>query len=536
MHPLIAAAGALILVGFVVVSLLNRKKDKAAHDHELPGPKLFPVIGRIHDLPVNYMWLKFKEWADEYGPIYRTEMLGAKFIIISDESIAEDLLVRRAKINSDRPIMRSLFDSKSSEGSMEYLPLMGRNQYWARQRQWGHSQLTEAANSQYYGIMEHEVKRWMYRLLTEPDNAYDSLEDMASKIMTTLTWDDPNASEYNTRSAWGLLTQMSPAGPITNLITPLWTHIPASINPWKIAEQKRHDEQNGFWMSQYATVQKKTADGIQRPCWARGYIEQIKSTKLSGDKEAACCIGMLCLVGVFTVAGPLNYYLLAMAHHPEWHRKVQEEVDRVCGDRFPEHSDYENLPILRACIKETMRWKPNVPTGVAHEAEQDDFYRGYFIPKGARILPLDIAFLRNEKKYPDPYNFRPERWLEPGWPTYQEPLTQYPTIKGMSSFGWGRRQCLGMTLTQDETILALGALAHCFDIKFKVDPKTGLEKKIDPEVSNSLLIIKPDYYELDFPPRSEKVRQQVIDLWTESNERDIKERADFLKEAAAAKA
>jgi hypothetical protein len=54
-------------------------------------------------------------------------MLGAKFIIISDEKIAEDLLVKRAKIYSDRPQIRSLFDAKSTYGSMEYLPLMGRN-------------------------------------------------------------------------------------------------------------------------------------------------------------------------------------------------------------------------------------------------------------------------------------------------------------------------------------------------------------------------------------------------------------------------
>jgi hypothetical protein len=127
MHPFIAAAGIFAIISFAILSLLSRKKDKIAHDHELPGPKLLPYIGRIHDLPIQFMWLKFKEWADIYGPIYRTEMLGAKFIIISDESVAEDLLVRRAKINSDRPIMRSLFDSKSSEGSMEYLPLMGRN-------------------------------------------------------------------------------------------------------------------------------------------------------------------------------------------------------------------------------------------------------------------------------------------------------------------------------------------------------------------------------------------------------------------------
>merc|ERR1711881_249990 len=536
MHPVIFAAGALALAGFVVLSLLNRKKDKSAHDHELPGPKLVPFIGRIHDLPVEKMWNKFAEWGREYGPIYRTEMLGAKFIIVSDESVAEDLLVRRAKTNSDRPTMRSLYDSKSSEGSMSYLPLMGRNQYWARQRQWGHSQLTEAANSRYYGIIDHEVRRWMYRLLTEPHDAYDSLEDMASKVMTTLTWDTPDISEYNTKSAWGLLTQMSPAGPITNLITPLWTHIPEAINPWKIAERKRRDEQFGFWLHQYQQTREKTAIGEQRPCWARGYVETVKNSKLSGDKEAAFCIGMLCLVGVFTVAGPLNFYLLAMAQHPEWQKKVQDEIDRVCGGRYPTFDDFPNLPVLRACIKETMRWKPNVPTGVAHEAEQDDFYRGWFIPKGARILPLDIAFLRNEKKYPDAYNFRPERWLEAGWPTYQEPLTQYPTIKGMTSFGWGRRQCLGMALTQDETILALGALAASFTIKYKIDPKTGLEQKIDAEKTNDLLIIKPDYYELDFEPRSEEKRKQVIALWEESQARDDKERADFLAEARAQKA
>lgn len=229
----------------------------------------------------------------------------------------------------------------------------------------------------------------MYRLLTEPDDAYNSLEDMASKIMCTLTWDKPEVSEYNTKSAWGLLTQMSPAGPITNVITPLWTHIPEAINPWKIAEHKRHDEQNAWWLERYNEVQDKMAQNLQRPCWAKGYLDTLKNSKLSGAKEASCCIGMLCLVGVFTVAGPLNYWLLAMAYHPEWQKKCQEEVDRVCGDRYPVLDDFPQLPILRACIKETMRWKPNVPTGVAHEAEQDDFYHGMFIPKGARLLPLD---------------------------------------------------------------------------------------------------------------------------------------------------
>lgn len=97
--------------------------QKVFRDHSIP------YIGRIHDLPIQYMWIKLKEWADKYAVdgFYRTEMLGAKFLVISEESVAEDLLVKKARFNSDRPSMTSLFDSKSSFGSMEYLPLMGKN-------------------------------------------------------------------------------------------------------------------------------------------------------------------------------------------------------------------------------------------------------------------------------------------------------------------------------------------------------------------------------------------------------------------------
>lgn len=130
MQPLTLAVAGIALVAFALISLYNRLqatspwKNKAT---EPPGPWLVPWVGRIHDLPIEYMWLKFKEWGDTYGPIYRTQMLGAPFIIITDEKVAEDLLVKRAKIYSDRPEIRSLFDPKSTHGSMEYLPLMGRN-------------------------------------------------------------------------------------------------------------------------------------------------------------------------------------------------------------------------------------------------------------------------------------------------------------------------------------------------------------------------------------------------------------------------
>ncbi len=162
-------------------------------------------------------------------------------------------------------------------------------------------------------------------MVNEPDNFGFSLEDMASKVMAQLTWDDPSVSEYLARSAWGLLTQMSPAGPITNLITPLW-HLPLPINPWKRAENKRHDEQSAWWMKQFLQTRSLMDKGQARPCWTRQYLETEKTNNLSGDKEASAALGMLAIVGIFTVAGPLHYFLLSMVYHPEWQDKSQQEI------------------------------------------------------------------------------------------------------------------------------------------------------------------------------------------------------------------
>lgn len=507
-------------------------RRKRPRQKGLPGP---PGIPRVMPwgISTQFMWLKLKEWADLYGDVYQMTLMGADFIVISDEELARTLLVNMGNINSDRPKIQSLFDSKSEHGSKLYLPLMGRNDDWARQKKFTAAYLTEATVNQYYGIMEFEALRFLVRLLDEPENFDNDLEDMASKVMCTLTWDDHSFSRYCTQSAWGLLTQMSPAGPITNVLTPLW-HLPQLVNPWKKAEIKRHDEQKDWWMERLLTGRRLMEEGKQRPCFTRKFLATPEDrTDITDDNEASCVLGMMALVGIFTVAGPLYYFLVSMIHHPEWQARCQEEIDRVCGGRQPRLADMEQLPVLRACIQETMRWKPNVPTGVAHEVEQPFIFRHVVIPKGTRILPLDFAFLRNPDKYPFPWEFHPERYLEPGWPTFREPLTKYPSIIGMSSFGWGRRQCLGMNLTQDELVVACGALMWAFNLKKKIDPVTGLEMEVPLDKCNSLLIVKPDKFSMAFEPRSHDRELQIRELWRKEKARDDAERAAFLAAAEA---
>ena len=104
--------------------------------------------------------------------------------------------------------------------------------------------------------------------------------------------------------------------------------------------------------------------------WAYRYFEQIKregneTLDQAHEQEdfAACMIGFLNLVGVVTISGPLKFFLMAMALHPEWQKKAQDEIDRVCGDRMPTMEDFPNLPTVRSCLKETVRWRSGVPLG-----------------------------------------------------------------------------------------------------------------------------------------------------------------------------
>lgn len=102
----------------------------------------------------------------------------------------------------------------------------------------------------------------------------------------------------------------------------------------------------------------------------------------------------------------------------------------------------------------------------------------------------------------------------------------------MSSFGYGQRQCLGMSLTQDELLLACGSLAWAYNLKRKVDPVTGKEIEVPTDKCNSLLIVKPDPFQMAFEPRSAARKADVVREWRISEAKDAEARANFAKAAA----
>lgn len=92
--------------------------------------------------------------------------------------------------------------------------------------------------------------------------------------------------------------------------------------------------------------------------------------------------------GADTTVSSLMTFFLAMTVFPEVQKRAQEELDRVIGSgRLPVSADKERLPYIEAVVKETHRWHPVLPMGLAHASDQEDLFRGYRIPKGALLMP-----------------------------------------------------------------------------------------------------------------------------------------------------
>jgi cytochrome P450 len=93
---------------------------------------------------------------------------------------------------------------------------------------------------------------------------------------------------------------------------------------------------------------------------------------------------------------------------------------------------------LEATIKETLRIRP-VVTDVSRKLTREIELGGYSIPAGALVMPAITAIHFRRDLYPDPDEFRPERFLNRGPDTY----TWIP-------FGGGVRRCIGASFAQFE--------------------------------------------------------------------------------------
>ncbi|KAF7288957.1 hypothetical protein MIND_01412300 [Mycena indigotica] len=189
--------------------------------------------------------------------------------------------------------------------------------------------------------------------------------------------------------------------------------------------------------------------------------------------------GILAIVaGSDTSAFALSYFFWCMMTNPAIYARVKAEVDAVYPD--PESilgsEKHGELKFLTACLQESLRLFPPVPTGGAREIPAGDakLIAGKLIPEHTQVcLPAYVIHRSPKHFFPAPDKFDPDRWLRNG-SANSEILNQGVLL----TFSYGAANCAAKHLAWRELIMATSALVRRYDMRF-VDPKGKAGAKWD---------------------------------------------------------
>jgi cytochrome P450 len=171
------------------------------------------------------------------------------------------------------------------------------------------------------------------------------------------------------------------------------------------------------------------------------------STPMS-DQELRDELMTLLVAGHETTASSLSWAVERLSRHPEVTARLEAELQAADGDAY-----------LTATIYETLRRRPVLPNAAPRLVKQPVEIGGWRYPVGIGLVPNAYLVHHDPSIYPDPYAFRPERFLDSAPGTY----TWIP-------FGGGRRRCLGASFAMLEMKVVLRTLLTARRLGTVTDP------------------------------------------------------------------
>jgi cytochrome P450 len=161
------------------------------------------------------------------------------------------------------------------------------------------------------------------------------------------------------------------------------------------------------------------------------------------------------LAGHETTANGLAWLWYLLAQNPDARDRLTAEVDAVLGEREPTAADASALLWTTACVHEALRLYP--PAWILErEATVDDQVDGFRIRRGTTVYLPIYAVHRDERWWPDPLRYDPERFV--GEPDRARPRCAY------LPFGAGRRVCIGSQFALLEATLVTATVAQRFQL------------------------------------------------------------------------
>ncbi|GAA6219728.1 cytochrome P450 27C1-like isoform X2 [Lates japonicus] len=452
-------------------------QDKPRTVEDLPRVSFVEMIyrmvfqgfyNRIHELQIYEK--------QQYGPIYRD---GLKSVSVNTPKLLEEIMRNDEKFpcRGDMSLWKDYRDMKG----FGYGPFTEEGEKWYNLRVMLNKRMLHPKDSVQYGGVINDVvtdftKRMYYLRQCSPtgdlvtnvaNELYQfSLEGIASILFEKRLGCLEKEIPAGTQDFINAIAQMF-SNSMAVIVTPKWSRnlLPywgRYIAGWE-----------GIFSFAKELIDKKMED-IQRRVDNNQdvegeYLTYLLSNTQMSTKDVYGSIAELLLAGVDTTSNTLTWTLHLLSRNPQIQDRLYEEVSTsVPADHIPSASEITQMPYLKAVIKEALRMYPVVLMNARIFTEKNVVIGGYHFPKKTAFMLCHYAISHDEDTFPEPFTFKPERWLRDG--------RERPNPFGSIPFGFGVRGCVGRRIAELEMYLVLFRLIRLFEIK--PDPTMGELKAI----------------------------------------------------------
>jgi cytochrome P450 len=182
--------------------------------------------------------------------------------------------------------------------------------------------------------------------------------------------------------------------------------------------------------------------------------------------EIVAEVNVMLNAGSVTTAIAMANVLLQLLKHPQILERLRVEIDAVMDEDevVAPYEKVRNLPYLRACLDESLRLFPPTSHGLTRATPPEGSnILGDYVAGGTTVsMPAYVAH-QDERVFPEPEKFIPERWLgEKG-----KELQPY-----FIAFSAGARGCIGRNISYLEQTVLLASVLHRYEFAL---PSPGWE-------------------------------------------------------------
>jgi ecdysteroid 25-hydroxylase CYP302A1 len=221
-------------------------------------------------------------------------------------------------------------------------------------------------------------------------------------------------------------------------------------------------------------------------------LDQVIRAEGLDSRDVTTAIEDFLLAGIHTTAYTTSFLLHHLALHPAAQAALAREARRLlAGARAGlTRAELAGATYAQAVLRESLRLNP-VAVGGGRILAVPAVLGGYSVPAGTVVVAMNQVSCRQERFFPSPDTFHPERWLaDSPHPCNAEcaalhcgPSTD-PFL--LLPFGHGPRACIGRRIAEDSVLLLLLHLSSQYRLQWtggQLDCRSELINRPDAELS-----------------------------------------------------